>query len=158
MTTSDRMLHDRIMAKNVRDTRLHQRTLLLFIVSIFLIAGMMFAVAQNTNFLSFAYTQQQMQQFCLSRFTPEQCSRLTSMGQGPQISDPVLAQWCSEKCRSLDQGAKLCKEVCLKVNTGGSCQGACKKIQQPVVASRCQQICPTLVKPGYVTPTPTRTP
>src|SRR3989344_7777782 len=134
---------------------LNQRrnAIVLFAGSLVLIAIMLFAVAQNTNLFSFASRNDRAMQFCLRKYSQEQCDKLFNRGNDNVPAD--ITQWCNGKCTGSGLEQKVCKSVCVKVNTGSSCTATCRNLGNPIAVQRCTKQCPSLVKP---TPTPTTDP
>lgn len=133
-----------------------KRELTLFAISLLFIVGMMFVVAQNTNWLSFAANPERMMDFCLKRgFSEEQCEKLINKKTG-NTGDAEVDAWCNSKCGGRgNKERKICNKVCAEVNTGGTCAGACSRYNNPLIVSPCRKQCSSLVMP---TPTPTPTP
>ena len=130
-----------------------RNAIVLFAGSLVLIAIMLFAVAQNTNLFSFASGNDRAYQYCLKNYAKEQCDKLLSRGDDNVPAD--IKQWCDSKCTGSGPEQQICKSVCVRVNSGGSCRGACTSYGNPIVVQRCTKQCPSLIKP---TPTPTKAP
>lgn len=133
------------------------RNLIFFLVgSLVLIAILVYAAIAKTRTESFAYTPEQIEQFCQKRgFSEEQCDKLLERMR-PSV-DPEVKSWCNSKCPGGGLEGKICSRVCVNVNTGGTCQGQCNQYKNPTVNKRCTRQCPSLVKPTS-TPTPTTAP
>lgn len=130
-----------------------RRTLLFFIISLVFIVGMVLVVAKQTNVVNFAYSPEQMQRYCARmNISADRCEALINKRLG-KTGNTATDSWCSSACKGSDVERTICTRVCTAVNSGKTCESACRQFGNPAVSKACTKRCPALIMP-----TPTVTP
>ena len=139
-------------------TRTKKFPLLFYLISLLSLGLLVYLVATSLDTTAFAgeASSERFMALCQRMGgSQETCEKIASRG----IPNTPLGNWCRGKCTSFEKkGQKvLCARVCVRVNSGSTCNQACGRFKGPVKKA-CDAKCPSFEDSPYATVSGTPTP